>query len=63
MIELTLSLEQPDLPIRLQYDIPLTPYQRETFFAEMDPAGYNTFRFAEESEKILVKRGISVDGL
>ena len=54
---------QPDLPIRLQYNIPLTPYQRETFFAELDPVGYNTFRFAEESEKILAERGVSVNGL
>ena len=57
------SLLQPDLPIRLQYNIPLTPYQRETFFAELDPVGYNTFRFAEESKKILAESGVFVDGL
>ncbi|VDC04744.1 unnamed protein product [Peniophora sp. CBMAI 1063] len=53
----------PDLPIRLQYNIPLTPYDYKTFYAELDPAGYNTFRFAEESKKILIERGVSVDNL
>ncbi|KZV65274.1 FMN-linked oxidoreductase [Peniophora sp. CONT] len=51
----------PDLPIRLQYNIPLTPYVRDTFFAQLDWDGYNTFGFAEESKKILAARGVSID--
>ncbi|VDB95567.1 unnamed protein product [Peniophora sp. CBMAI 1063] len=53
----------PDLPIRLQHNLPLTPYVRESFFAERDPAGYNTFGYAEESKKILATLGIPVEGL
>ncbi|KZV68022.1 FMN-linked oxidoreductase [Peniophora sp. CONT] len=50
----------PDLPIRLQYNIPLTPYERETFYAELEPAGYNTFGIADESKKILAARGVKI---
>ncbi|KZV65445.1 FMN-linked oxidoreductase [Peniophora sp. CONT] len=53
----------PDLPIRLQYNIPLTPYVRESFFAELDPVGYNTVGYADESKKILAARGVAVDEL
>ncbi|VDB90637.1 unnamed protein product [Peniophora sp. CBMAI 1063] len=52
----------PDLPIRLQHNIPLTPYARETFYAELSSAGYNTFGLADESKKILAARGVDVDG-
>ena len=54
---------QPDLPIKLQYNIPLTPYARETFYAECSPAGYNTFRIGDESKKILAARGVNIDGM
>ena len=60
---MTMTLLQPDLPIRLQYDIPLTPYVRDTFFAQLGPIGYNTFGFAEDSKKILAARGVSIEGL
>ncbi|VDB88486.1 unnamed protein product [Peniophora sp. CBMAI 1063] len=53
----------PDLPIRLQYDLPLTPYVRDTFYSQLDPAGYNTFGFAEESKQILAERGVIVDNV
>ncbi|VDC02351.1 unnamed protein product [Peniophora sp. CBMAI 1063] len=53
----------PDLPIRLQYDLALTPLTRDvrdTFYPQLDLTGYNTSSFAEKSKKILAERGVSV---
>lgn len=36
----TLIHDQPDLPIRLQKNIPLTPYSREVFYTAESPVGY-----------------------
>ncbi|KAI0034459.1 hypothetical protein K488DRAFT_45445 [Vararia minispora EC-137] len=48
----------PDLPIRLEYNIPLTPYDRDSFYFDVEgsPLGYNTFKFAEESKGFLEAR-------
>jgi hypothetical protein len=40
---------QPDLPVRLQKDIPLTPYNREVFYIEGSPVGYNDYVPADTS--------------
>jgi NADPH2 dehydrogenase len=39
----------PDLPVRLQKDIPLTPYNREVFYIEGSPVGYNDYLPADTS--------------
>ncbi|KAF8482740.1 FMN-linked oxidoreductase [Russula ochroleuca] len=39
----------PDLPIRLQKNIPLTPYDREVFYVEESPVGYNDYLPADTS--------------
>ncbi|KAI0034457.1 FMN-linked oxidoreductase [Vararia minispora EC-137] len=48
----------PDLPIRLEYNIPLTPYDRASFYFDVEGShlGYNTFEFSEESRRILEAR-------
>ncbi|KAI0320059.1 NADH:flavin oxidoreductase/NADH oxidase [Amylostereum chailletii] len=50
-----LYTSNPDLPIRLKHDIPLTPYDRSTFYLEESPEGYNVYSFAEESKAILAE--------
>ncbi|KII83260.1 hypothetical protein PLICRDRAFT_180528 [Plicaturopsis crispa FD-325 SS-3] len=44
-------ISNPDLPIRLKYGIPLTPYNRERFYEQGPPAdnGYTDYPFAEEA--------------
>jgi NADPH2 dehydrogenase len=39
---------QPDLPTRLERDIPLTAYDRSTFYlvGQNDPRGYTDYPFA-----------------
>ncbi|KAI0284118.1 FMN-linked oxidoreductase [Russula brevipes] len=39
----------PDLPIRLQKNIPLTPYDREVFYIFESPIGYNDYLPADTS--------------
>ncbi|KAI0000408.1 NADH:flavin oxidoreductase/NADH oxidase [Russula vinacea] len=39
----------PDLPVRLQKNIPLTPYNREVFYIEGSPVGYNDYLPADTS--------------
>ncbi|KAF7291155.1 Oxidored-FMN domain-containing protein [Mycena indigotica] len=43
-------ISNPDLPVRLQRDIPLTPYNRETFYlvGENSPRGYTDPPFASQ---------------
>lgn len=38
----------PDLPFRFQQGIPLTPYQRESFFAAKQDKGFHDFPFSEQ---------------
>ncbi|KAH8103315.1 NADH:flavin oxidoreductase/NADH oxidase [Cristinia sonorae] len=40
-------ISNPDLPIRLARDIPLTPYNRNTFYTVLSPVGYTDYPFAE----------------
>ncbi|KAJ7633144.1 NADH:flavin oxidoreductase/NADH oxidase [Roridomyces roridus] len=42
-------LANPDLPLRLEKNIPLNPYDRSTFYLAMqnDPKGYTDYPFAE----------------
>ncbi|KAL0567648.1 Alpha-1,3-mannosyltransferase-like protein [Marasmius crinis-equi] len=41
-------ISNPDLPYRLKHDIPLTPYDRDTFYVpgSHDPRGYTDYAFA-----------------
>ncbi|KAF8482739.1 NADH:flavin oxidoreductase/NADH oxidase [Russula ochroleuca] len=39
----------PDLPVRLRENIPLTPYNREVFYIEGSPIGYNDYFPADTS--------------
>ncbi|KAI0314930.1 NADH:flavin oxidoreductase/NADH oxidase [Amylostereum chailletii] len=55
-----LYTSNPDLPTRLEYDMPLTPYDRSTFYTEGSPEGYNVYSFAEESKAHLVRRGVRI---
>ena len=41
--------DQPDLPIRLQKNIPLTPYNREVFYTVESPVGYTDYLPADAS--------------
>ena len=50
---------QPDLPIRLEKDIPLTPYDREIFYTN-DPKGYNEYGWAKESIQALADKGVDI---
>ncbi|KAI0321038.1 FMN-linked oxidoreductase [Amylostereum chailletii] len=50
----------PDLPIRLENDIPLTPYDRSSFYTPGTTVGYNDFGFASESLDILAAKGVLV---
>ncbi|KAK7462993.1 hypothetical protein VKT23_007574 [Stygiomarasmius scandens] len=43
-------IANPDLPLRLRKDIPLTPYDRSTFYAPgAEPKGYTDYPFASEA--------------
>jgi hypothetical protein len=37
---------QPDLPLRLKEDVPLQPYNRDTFFVPEQVEGYTDYPFA-----------------
>ncbi|KAF8501857.1 hypothetical protein BU17DRAFT_102187 [Hysterangium stoloniferum] len=41
-------ISNPDLPVRLQKNIPLTPYNYDTFYLRKSPVGYIDYPFAEE---------------
>ncbi|KAI0734104.1 FMN-linked oxidoreductase [Irpex lacteus] len=45
----------PDLPLRLKKDLPLTKYDRSTFYTAKQAAGYNTYAYATENEAELGK--------
>lgn len=40
-------ISNPDLPVRLQGDIPLTKYNRATFYTTESPVGYTDYPFAD----------------
>ncbi|KAK1232841.1 hypothetical protein PQX77_004007 [Marasmius sp. AFHP31] len=44
-----LFISNPDLPYRLQHSIPLTPYDRSTFYLQgsLEPRGYTDYPFAQ----------------
>ena len=49
---------QPDLPVRLQKRLPLTPYDRSTFYIPESPIGYIDYGFADkETEKAHLRAG------
>lgn len=50
-----LILSQPDLPLRLKKNLPLTPYDRGNFYAVRDPGGYVDYKYADENEGELGK--------
>ncbi|CAH0015772.1 unnamed protein product [Clonostachys rhizophaga] len=41
-------ISNPDLPYRLANNIPLTPYQRDTFYKVKSPDGYTDYSFSDE---------------
>lgn len=43
----------PDLPFRFKQGIPLTPYQRETFFTPKVTKGFDDFPFSEQFSQVL----------
>ncbi|KAK1234324.1 hypothetical protein PQX77_002463 [Marasmius sp. AFHP31] len=45
-------ISNPDLPYRLKHNIPLTPYERSTFylFGSIEPTGYTDYPFADRNE-------------
>ncbi|KAH9852672.1 FMN-linked oxidoreductase [Lenzites betulinus] len=42
-------IANPDLPLRLRKDLPLTPYDRSTFYIPQEPHGYTDYPFAVEA--------------
>ncbi|KAI1620004.1 hypothetical protein EDD37DRAFT_182397 [Exophiala viscosa] len=40
-------LSNPDLPFRIAKNLPLTPYQRDTFYKVKSPDGYTDYPFSE----------------
>ena len=40
-------MSQPDLPARVKKGIPLTPYDRKTFYSIQNPKGYIDYPFAD----------------
>ncbi|KII83263.1 hypothetical protein PLICRDRAFT_452974 [Plicaturopsis crispa FD-325 SS-3] len=49
-------IANPDLPARLKHDIPLTPYDQETFYVQGPPGanGYTDYPFAAASASLVV---------
>ncbi|GBE84623.1 hypothetical protein SCP_0606020 [Sparassis crispa] len=47
MITCADECEQPDLPLRLRKNIPLTKYDYSTFYTPEDPKGYIDYPFAD----------------
>ncbi|KAI3620894.1 flavin oxidoreductase nadh oxidase [Moniliophthora roreri] len=47
-------ISNPDLPYRLLHNIPLTPYDKSTFYipGSSDPKGYTDYPFAERAEPV-----------
>ncbi|KAI0795061.1 NADH:flavin oxidoreductase/NADH oxidase [Abortiporus biennis] len=43
-----LFISNPDLPLRLKKNLPLTPYNRETFYVPESPVGYIDYPFYTE---------------
>ena len=43
-------ISNPDLPYRIRENIPLAPYDRDTFYKVKSPDGYNDYPFSNEFE-------------
>ena len=48
-------LQQPDLPLRLKKNLPLTEYDRAKFYNAGEASGYVDYPFAPENEAELGK--------
>ncbi|KAI0342408.1 NADH:flavin oxidoreductase/NADH oxidase [Trametopsis cervina] len=46
-------ISNPDLPLRLKKNVPLTKYEREKFYLVEDPVGYTDYPFAPENAEEL----------
>ncbi|TCD65522.1 hypothetical protein EIP91_002530 [Steccherinum ochraceum] len=44
-------ISNPDLPVRLEKNIPLTPYDRDTFYTTLSAKGYTDYPFISEQSK------------
>ncbi|KAI0651098.1 NADH:flavin oxidoreductase/NADH oxidase [Trametes meyenii] len=44
-------VSNPDLPLRILRDIPLTPWDRAVFYTPEEPRGYVDYAFAEDTEE------------
>ncbi|KAJ3497574.1 hypothetical protein NLG97_g1799 [Lecanicillium saksenae] len=42
-------ISNPDLVFRLKHNLPFSPYNRDTFYNEKDPVGYNDYPFSQEA--------------
>lgn len=42
-------ISNPDLVFRLKHNLPFSPYNRDTFYNEKDPVGYNDYPFCPEA--------------
>ncbi|OAA52917.1 NADH:flavin oxidoreductase/NADH oxidase family protein [Cordyceps fumosorosea ARSEF 2679] len=42
-------ISNPDLVFRLKHNVPFAPYNRDTFYNEKDPMGYNDYPFCPEA--------------
>ncbi|KAH9852692.1 FMN-linked oxidoreductase [Lenzites betulinus] len=49
-----LFISNPDLPLRLREGLPLTRYDRPTFYIPYEPRGYIDYPFAEEFQSVMV---------
>ncbi|KAF5353714.1 hypothetical protein D9758_008657 [Tetrapyrgos nigripes] len=52
-------IANPDLPYRLEHNIPLTSYDRTTFYVEnrVDPKGYTDYPFAD-ADRSFMRKGV-----
>jgi NADPH2 dehydrogenase len=51
---------QPDLPLRLKKNLPLTPYDRRKFYNAEQASGYIDYPYAPENEEELGKIVVEV---
>ncbi len=48
-------ISNPDLPFKIQKGIPLTPYNRDTFYKAKSREGYTDYPFSKEFEAVAVR--------
>ncbi|CAL1711075.1 unnamed protein product [Somion occarium] len=51
-------ISNPDLPLRLKANIPLTPYDRSLFYKKKSPIGYIDYKFGVDVDKEVKKWGL-----